>query len=122
MGKNSIVDKNKIYVVKMAGYEKALELAMYADPDYYGFKGICYFTPIDRGHMIRGKLGEKTDTGFTFIAGEDSFAPGVWEFIELTYENFKNEYYKIVEAGEELLAQVSNTAELEEFYHKHFPD
>ena len=120
MEKNNIVDKNKIYALKMTNDKSAKGIAMYVDPDYHGFKGICYLNPGCRGHMIEGKLGEKTETGFTFIS--EGHEPGVWEFIELTYENFKNEYYKIVEAGEELLAQVSNTAELEEFYHKHFPD
>lgn len=119
MAEEIIVDKNKIYAVKHTTDKAATELALYVDPNFRDFEGICYLTPGVRGHMIDGKLGEKTDTGFTFIPKH--FNAGVWEFIEVTYENFKAEFYKLVEAGDELLSQVSNTAELEEFYHRNFP-
>lgn len=119
MAKKNIADKNKIYALRKTSDKAARELVIYVDPNFSDFKGICYLTPGGRGHMIEGKLGKKTDTGFTFIS--KGFDAGVWEFTEVTYENFKGEFYKIVEAGDELLAQVSNTAELEEFYHRNFP-
>ncbi len=68
--------------------------------------------------MIEGRLGHKTDVGFTFIS--EGFAKGEWEFIELTYENFKDEYYKIVIGGDKILKQVSNTKELIDWYHNNF--
>lgn len=112
------IDKEKIYAVKMSGDEKAHSLALSVDSAFRSFQGICFYTPGERGHMIEGHLGRKTDTGFTFIS--KSFAKGEWEFIEVTYDNFKSEYYKIVECGDEILNQVSNTQELIEWYHKHF--
>lgn len=119
MPRKNIVDKNKIYAVKKTSDKAARELVIYVDPNFRNFKGICYLTPGERGHLIEGRLGKKTDTGFTFIS--KGFDAGVWEFTEVTYENFKEEYYKIVEAGDELLSQVSNTAELEDYYHRNFP-
>ncbi len=65
MEKNSIVDKNKIYAVKMTNDKSATGTAMYIAPDYCGFKGICYLNPGCLGHMIEGKLGKKPKTGFT---------------------------------------------------------
>ena len=113
-GKNTWVDKKKIYAVKMAGHEKADSLVTSVDPAHHGFKGICFYTYGERGHMIEGHLGPKTDKGFTFIS--EGYAPGKWEFIELTYDNFKNEYHKIVIGGDKILEQVSNTQELLEWY------
>ena len=69
--------------------------------------------------MLRGKLGKKTKTGFTFIVSQ--WENTEIEFIEITYENFKNEFYKIVSHPEEVLAQVSNTNELIDYYHRTFP-
>ncbi|MCM1495560.1 MAG: hypothetical protein NC089_07140 [Bacteroides sp.] len=69
--------------------------------------------------MIEGHLEEKTGTGFTFIA--DSEAGGMWEFIEVTYDNFKNEYHKIVIGGKKIVDEISNTDELTEWYHREFP-
>lgn len=116
---NVFVDKNKIYAVKMADEKKAYSLALYVDPAFRDFKGICFYTPGERGHMIEGRLGEKTDTGFTFIS--EGYAPGLWTFTEVTYENFKNEYHKIVECGSEILERVSTTQELVNWYHDSFP-
>lgn len=116
---NSWVDKNKIYAVKW-GNSPASHLAMYADPAFNGFEGICYLTPGERGHMIEGRLGEKTETGFTFYP-ERLKEDGVWEFIEVTYDNFKEEFYKIVISGDTILEKVSTTKELENWYHKEFP-
>lgn len=116
--KNAWMDKGKIYAVKMAGEEKAYSLALSVDPTYRRFNGICFYTPGERGHMIEGHLGKKTDNGFTFIS--EGYAKGEWEFIEVTYDNFKSEYYKIVEGGGEILEEVSTTQELIDWYHERF--
>ena len=117
-GKKSWVDKNKIYAVRMAEDDKAQSLALLVDLAFGNFKGICFYTPGERGHMIKGHLGKKTDRGFTFIS--EGYDPGEWEFIEVTYENFKDEYYKIVMSGEQILEEVSNTQELIDWYHRNF--
>ena len=114
-----IVDRNKVYAVRFRENEEATDIALYAEMGYRGFEGICYLSPPERGHMIEGKLGKKTKTGFIFIAPQWR-TPEI-EFIEITYENFKNEFYKVVSHPEEVLAQVSNTQELIDYYHRTFP-
>ena len=116
-----MVDKNKIYAFRWPGKKNAAEVVLYVDADYHGFKGICFLSPPNHGHMIKGQLGRKTETGFTFIADKDAYSAGDWEFIEITYDNFKQEYHKLVEGGEEILAAVSNTQELQDWYHLNFP-
>lgn len=116
--KQSMVDRNKIYAIRVPGAEKPIAIALYADPDYEGFKGICYLTPPLRGHMIEGKLGKETAQGFTF---KPKAQKGVWEFIEVTYDNFLEEYHTLAEGSDEILAEVSNTQELQDWYHRNFP-
>lgn len=120
MGKKTdAVDRNKIYAVKVAGAESASSIALYADLNYYDFEGICFLTPPDRGHMIEGRFGKKTKNGFTFIP--DGSGKGEWEFVEVTYGNFCEEFHRIVEGSDEILAEVSNTEQLQEWYHRRFP-
>lgn len=116
--KSAWVDKDKIYAISRNG-QPTIEIVMYTDPAFRNFKGICYMTIGERGHMIEGHLEEKTRTGFIFIP--DRAAGSVWEFIEVTYDNFKNEYHKIVIGGEKILDEVLNTDELTEWYHREFP-
>ena len=112
-----IVDNGKLYAYRLPGEKKFFDFALKVDPDYHGFKGICFVSPPRHPHMIKGKLGKKTATGFTIIADKDAYAPGEWEFVELTYENFRDEFCKIcMDGGESVLAEVSNTEELIEFY------
>lgn len=116
-----MVDKSKIYAYKWPGKKTAVELVLYVDADYPGFEGICFLSPPNHGHMIKGKLGKQTEKGFTFIADKEAYAAGEWEFIEINYNNFKQEYHKLAEGGEEILAVVSNTQELQDWYHRSFP-
>ncbi len=51
----------------------------------------------------------------------EGYAVGLWEFIEVNYENFKNEYCKIVINGDRILKEISNTQELTDWYHHNFP-
>ena len=78
-----IVDNGKLYAYRLPGEKKFFDFALKVDPDYHGFKGICFVSPPRHPHMIKGKLGKKTATGFTFIADKDAYAPGEWEFVEL---------------------------------------
>lgn len=116
--KKGIVDRNKIYAIKIPGTEKPIAIALYADPDYEGFCGICYLTPPMRGHMIEGRVDSATERGFMF---KPEGKEGEWEFIEVTYDNFCKEYHTLAEGGEEILAEVSNTQELQDWYHRNFP-
>lgn len=119
MAAKQIVDRNKVYAIRMPGRDQATSIALYVEMSYEGFNGICYLTPPERGHMIEGKLGKRTPLGFTFIA--ERWEKQEMEFIEVTYENFQNEYNKIVSRPEQILKQVSNTQELQDWYHRNFP-
>ena len=115
---SNIVKRDKLYVIQHPGKKKPSELIMDAQINKR-FKGIWFLTPPSHGHMIRGKVIRKTENGFIFRRDGD---PGDWIFTEVTYENFCNEYYKIVYGGAILKDEVSSTEELEKYYHDHFPN
>lgn len=119
MGK-AVVDRNKIYAVKLPDEEQAFSLALYVTVKTDKQEGIAFYTPGERGHFIEGKADKETQGGFIFKS-TSSGLPGIWEFTEVTYENFKEKYSKLVACPDEVLAQVSNTQELIDFYHKTFP-
>lgn len=113
--KNIWVDYNKLYAIKFADEKEASDFAIMANPDYQGFNGICYCSPPSRGHMIKGHLGRKTAAGFTFIS--EGYARGEWEFIEVTYENFRDIYCRIcLDGGRSALKSAHNTQELIDFF------
>lgn len=115
-----MIDKEKIYAVKLPDEEQALSLALYVTVTTGKPKGIAFLTPAERKHFIEGKPGKETQGGFIFKSTSKGL-PGIWEFTEVTYENFKEKYSKLVACPDEVLAQVSNTQELIDFYHKSFP-
>lgn len=115
-----IVDKNKLYALRFPWDKEATEIIMNAEIGRHGFQGICYLTPPAHGHMIRGKIGNKTKYGFTFIAEEDEQQE--WEFTEVTYENLTSKYHKLVYGWNILKEQIHSTEELEDYYHNNFPD
>lgn len=117
--KKQVVDRSKVYAIRMPRRDEATSIALYAEMGYEGFNGICYLTPPERGHMIEGKLGKKTKTGFTFTA--ERWDNRTMEFIEVTYENFRSDYHKLVEGSNEILAEVSTTEELQDWFHRAFP-
>lgn len=114
-----MIDQNKIYAIKRADRKAADELVMNVETDRDGFYGICYLTPPSHGHMIEGEIIAENDNGFTFMPDDQRRA---WEFIEVTYENFKQEFYKLAYGGEKMLETIHSTEELEAFYHENFPD
>ncbi len=118
MAKTDMVDRNKVYVIwrKADGWG---DLAFEVEPYDGNYKGIQYSVSSLRGHRIKGKIGKKTSRGFTFIS-ENPVFPGEWEFVEVTYEGMKAGDYGNIIGREELLAQVSNTQELHEWYNRNW--
>lgn len=114
-----MVDENKIYATKLEGLT-AEALALYVTENFNGIPGIAYYTPGSRSHLFNGSITETTKDGFVFTNAEDRF-PKKITFTEVTYETFKDRYYKVVLGGKDILSEVSNTQELEDWYHKHFP-
>lgn len=121
MAKQANVDKTKLYALRREGEKEASEIVMNTETGWHDFKGICYLTPPDRGHMIKGKVGDATDNGFMFIADRGNRLEE-WEFTEVTYDNFKEKYHKLVYGGEKLVEQCNSTKELEDYFHDNFPD
>lgn len=120
MSKEDVIDINKAYAIwrKATGWgDLAFEVELY-DDDY---KGISYSVSATRGHRIKGKFGKKTKRGFTFIADKGGVFPGEWEFVEVTYEGMKAGEYGNIIGRDKLLEQVSNTQELQDWYHRNFP-
>ena len=116
-----MIDRAKIYAVKMPDEKEALSLALYVTIATDGKKGIGFKTPGERGHFIEGTVKKESRNGFTFES-DSKFTPGIWEFTEVTFENFKKRFHKIVYGGKQLLEQVHNTQELQDYYHANFPD
>ena len=45
-----------------------------------------------------------------------------WEFTEMTYDIFRDGFFKQVYGGGQLLEKVHNTDELVNYYYSNFPD
>lgn len=120
MAKRQTADTGKIYMIRFPGEAEAKTIAMNVDTSGKKFDGIRYLTPPDRDHMIEGKVGGQTKDGFQFTS--TGYRSGKWEFTELTYDVLKAGFYKHIYGGEQLLEQVHNTQELQDYYHENFPD
>ncbi|MDR1688328.1 MAG: hypothetical protein LBS21_06925 [Clostridiales bacterium] len=111
------MDKIKVYAVKMAGKKKYTGLACgceyRADPET--FKGLCYLTPPDRGHMIPGEILKETRTGFEFMS--TGYAPGKWVFTEVTADNFQKKFGHLI-MDDERLDFINTTEDLQEYFIK----
>ena len=115
------MDNTKVYAMRLAGDDEFASVAMRCElrDDPGGFKGLCFLTPPDRGHMIEGALVEETGEEFKFKS--TGYAPGVWEFQALTIDNFRKRFYKLVIDGEEIGQSVNTTEELYEWFNREFP-
>lgn len=118
-----MIDRGKIYAVKMPDEKLAYSLALYAAIIEIDLErqGLAFYTPGERWHFLVGRIGEESRRGFTFRRTEVKTSE-IWEFTEVTHENFKNKFYKIVYDGKSLLERIHNTKELLDYYHKQFPD
>lgn len=58
-----------------------------------GRQGLAFYTPGERWHFLEGHIEEENRRGFTFRRTEGKTLK-IWEFTEVTYENFKNEFYR----------------------------
>ena len=114
-----MIEKNGLYAIRRAEDKAATEIVMNIETDREGFNGICYLTPPCHGHMIEGEIVGETENGFSFMPDRQRRA---WDFIRITYENFKAEFHKLAYGGEKLLEEVGSTEELEAYYHRNFPD
>jgi hypothetical protein len=113
------MDRRKVYVYETAGEHAfegiACDCQLWDNP---GFKGLVFLTPPGRGHMIDGEFVGDTPHGFIFKATKTS--PGEWEFNELTIDNLKREYHRLVIGGTSLAETIQTTDELYEWFRNEF--
>lgn len=84
----------------------------------HGFKGMCYLTPPDRGHMIRGEFKSGDSDAFVFTATQ-AF-PGDWKVKRITKENFITECERIVVGSHTIDEECKTTEELEKWFNSRF--
>lgn len=98
--------KEALYVLKHSPYGDGQQLVLSVTDTFR--KGYICFDDTNRGHMIQGKITEKTDHSFTLCdINQDK-----WEFEEVTIEMFQKELYRFVENGEYIKNICKTTEEL----------
>ena len=109
------MDRRKVYIYKKTSEKDFMDIAC----DCHIHKGnLRFLIPPDRGHMIKGEVTGMTEDGFTFRS--DGYAPGEWTFKELTIQDFKRKYFKMIVAGVEMAHTIKSTEDLHEWYRKEF--
>jgi len=116
-------DKKTLYRItrsphsQIEGYGTQLALHMQIRNNPHESSEILCFYDTDRGHMIPGKIISTTDNTFKFC-DKDSC---IWEFSEVTIEDFKNRLMATVINGEEIARFIETMEDLWEWYRKNFP-
>ena len=115
------MDATKVYAVRIAGNDFYTTIAMICElRNEDGFTGLCFLSPPDRPHMIEGTETKNTSQGFKYLS--TGYAPGWWEFEELTIESFRDQHYKLVAGGDEIGRCVQSDKELHEWFNSRFPE
>ncbi len=83
-----------------------------------GFKGLCYLTPPDRGHMIRGE--QKSGDSERFVFTSSKTFQGDWTLTRITKENFLERCQGIVMGCVEINEECKTTEELEDWFYSRF--
>jgi hypothetical protein len=115
------MDGKKVYAIKFADEQNYTSIACRCEirnipkrEKTRGFRGLCYLTPPDRGHMIAGTVTEETSDGFKF--NSTGYAPGEWTFTEITIDNLE-QFAGLIMADPRLDA-VSTTNELQAYFNR----
>lgn len=108
------MDKRAVYVFRFPDEKEFIGIAL----DVHIYKENLRFYDTNRGHEIPGKVTEETEKGFIFTS--TGAMPGEWQFKVLTIEEFKRKYYKLVEGGQTLAANIKTTDDLHQWYRRKF--
>lgn len=116
------MDRRKAYYYRWTGEPKFSGIAV--DTHLHTSGGemeLRFLAPPDRPHAQPGAVIRETAGGFVFRC--DGFMPGEWVFTALTIEEFRRWIYRYVGKGEAIVAQISTTDGLHEWYRNtsHFP-
>ncbi len=83
-----------------------------------GFKGLCYLTPPDRGHMVRGEVKSGDSAQFVFTSAK-AFQ-GDWTLTRITKENFLELCQGLVVGCSAINDKCRTTEELENWFNSRY--
>lgn len=104
-----------LYVMRKSPYGDGKQLVLHVTDSFE--EGYICFDDTNRGHMIEAKNVETKERSFSFIDTQDR----LWEFEEVTIEEFENSLYQYVWNGQEIAKLCATTEDLWEYYRKEFP-
>lgn len=115
------MDRRKVYIYKKTSEKDFVSIA--CDCHMHQRAGedrqeLWFLTPPDRGHMVKGEIIRETENGFAFRS--DGYDPGEWTFKELTIQDLRRKYYRIIANGEVIAHTIKTTEDLHEWYRKEF--
>lgn len=112
--------KGKLYKITFPqGSEAIYDVAVGVEfRDSEKFKGMCYLTPPDRGHMIRGEFKEGNSEAFVFTSTE--VFQGDWVLNRITKDNFVTECRGLIVGCSAIDDKCETTEELEEWFYSRF--
>lgn len=117
-----MIDRKKVYIYKWTGEKDFTGIAL--DCHIHQRAGEdwkeLWFDATGHGHMIQGEIVRETADGFIFRS--DGYRPGEWTFKELTIEDFRRKYHKLVGTGEAIAAKITTTADLHEWFRRQFKE
>lgn len=110
------MDRRKVYISRSATEKEFSEIAC----DCHIHEGeLRYKSSADRYHSLAGAIIKDGDDSFTFSKAS-GYAAGDWTFKELTLQDFRRKYYKLVCEGDTIAAIIKTTADLHEWFRKEF--
>ena len=113
-------NEKALYVIDFSPHGSNQQLALHIivrdSPDKPGTPELCFYDS-NRGLMIRGKMKNTQDHGFTWTdwRGDD------WTFREVTIQEFRNNLWQYVGNGYGIAKVIHTTEDLWEWYRKTFP-
>lgn len=114
------MNRRKVYVYKKTRDKDFNGLAL--DCHMHQRKGESqkelWFDATGHPHMIEGEVIKETKDGFIFRS--DGYEPGEWTFKELTIEDFRRKYYRLVCEGETMAYVLKTTEDLYSWYRQEF--
>ena len=108
-------NKEALYVMRQSPYGSGKQLILHVTDDFK--EGYICFDDTNRGHMIEAKNVETKEHSFSFVDTQDR----LWEFEEVTIEEFANNLCQYVGNGQEIAKFCATTEDLWEYYRKEFP-
>ena len=108
-------DKDAVYILEKSPYANGVQIVLNVT-DLFKQGYIC-FDDTNRGHMIKGNVVSQCETSFVFLDDRNE----EWEFVEISIETFRKEFYKLIVNGDLIREQCNTTEELWKYFREQFP-